>query len=70
MRAEEEGKMTVHVVALIDTHDQLEKVFDGWQEAMMGPRGAEWLAERLRAAGVATTPGAPEFDDIADVDPS
>ena len=29
--------MTVHVVAQIDTHDQLERIFDGWQDAMGGP---------------------------------
>jgi hypothetical protein len=69
MGPKEEGKMTVHVVALIDTHDQLEEVFAGWQDAMVAPNGAEWLAERLRTAGVATTPGEPGLDDDADIDP-
>jgi hypothetical protein len=53
MRAQEEAKMTVHVVAQIDTHDQLEKILNGWQQAMAGDGGAEWLADRLRTAGVA-----------------
>jgi hypothetical protein len=56
MRAREEGQMTVHVVAQIATHDQLEKILDGWQDAMVGDGGAEWLAERLRSAGVAVAP--------------
>ena len=61
--------MTVHVVALIDTHDQLEKILDGWQHAMVGDDGAEWLADRLRTAGVATAPEDPAPDAGADIDP-
>ena len=57
--AVKKAKMTVHVVAQIDTHDQLEKILDGWQAAMVGSGGAEWLADRLRTAGVATAPGRP-----------
>jgi hypothetical protein len=56
------------VVARIDTHDQLEKILDGWQQAMVGDGGAEWLADRLRAAGVATAPGDTP-DAVADTDP-
>jgi hypothetical protein len=69
MRAAEEGKMTVHVVAQIPTHDELEKVLAGWQDAMMGNAGAEWLAERLRAAGVATGSDDPMPDADVDADP-
>jgi hypothetical protein len=70
MRAAEEGAMTVHVVAIIPTHDDLEKILDGWQKAMVGDGGAEWLAERLRTAGVALSPGDPVLDADVDVDPS
>ena len=70
MRAQEEGKMTVHVVAQIATHADLEKILDGWQGAMVGDSGAEWLAERLRTAGVATGPGDPQPDDAVDIEPS
>ena len=49
--------MTVNVVAQIATHDQLEEILAGWPEAMAGDAGAEWLAERLRSAGVAVGPG-------------
>jgi hypothetical protein len=69
MRAVEEGKMTVHVVGQIPTHDDLERILAGWQDAMAGNRGAEWLAERLRAAGVAKDPSDPEPDPDVDVDP-
>jgi len=56
-------------VAQIDTHDQLEKILDGWQQAMVGDGGAEWLADRLRAAGVATAPVDPSADAVEDIDP-
>jgi hypothetical protein len=69
MRAREEGQMTVHVVAQIDTHADLEKILDGWPDAMVGDGGAEWLADRLRSAGVATGPGDPLPDDVVDIDP-
>jgi hypothetical protein len=58
------------VVAHIGTHDELEKVLDGWQGAMVGSGGAEWLADRLRAAGVATAPGEPMADDVVEIDPT
>ncbi len=45
--------MTVHVVAHIDSVDSLHRIVSGWEKAMSEPSGAEWLAERLRAAGVA-----------------
>ncbi len=57
IRHSEEVKMTVNVVAQIATHDQLEEILAGWPEAMAGDAGAEWLAERLRSAGVAVGPG-------------
>jgi hypothetical protein len=69
MRAREEGKMTVHVVAQIETHADLEKILDGWQGAMAGDGGAEWLAERLRTAGVARGPEDPIPDDTVDIEP-
>lgn len=57
IRHSEEVKMTVNVVGQIATHDQLEEILAGWPEAMAGNDGAEWLAERLRSAGVAVGPG-------------
>lgn len=52
----EEAKMTVHVIAHIATLDDLHRILEGWQAAMTGDGGAEWLAQRLRDAGVATLP--------------
>jgi hypothetical protein len=69
MRAREEGQMTVHVVGQIATHADLEKVLDGWPDAMVRDGGAEWLADRLRQAGVATGPGDPIPDDTVNIDP-
>ncbi len=48
-----EHKMTVHVIAQIDTKDDLHRILDGWQEAMGSDDAAQWLGDRLRAAGVA-----------------
>jgi hypothetical protein len=70
MRAQEEMKMTVHVVANIATHDELEKMLAGWPEVMAGDEGAEWLAKRLREAGVAVGAKDPIPNSEVDIDPS
>ncbi|HEY1830050.1 MAG TPA: hypothetical protein VGG38_07405 [Acidimicrobiales bacterium] len=49
----DDSGLLVRVVAHIPTVDQLHQVIEGWQEQMLSG-GVEWLAERLRAAGVAT----------------
>jgi hypothetical protein len=49
-------KMTVHVIARIPTKDDVHRILEGWQEAMQRPDAADWLSERLRAAGVAIHP--------------
>ena len=45
--------MTVVVIAQIGTHDQLEQVLSGWQEAMDEPNSVSWLADRLKLTGAA-----------------
>jgi hypothetical protein len=70
IRAQEEMKMTVHVVAQIATHDELETILAGWAEAMAGDGGAEWLAQRLRQAGVAVGTDDPIPQNDAGADPS
>ena len=35
--------MTVQVIAQIATLDELHKILQGWQDAMAGDGGAEWL---------------------------
>jgi hypothetical protein len=62
----EEKKMTVHVVAQIESLDSLHQILDGWAAAMAADGGAEWLAERLRTAGVAVGTDEPLGDDEAD----
>jgi hypothetical protein len=57
-----EHQMTVHVVAHIDSADNLHKILDGWAAAMAGPDGPGWLGERLRAAGVAVSSDDPIQD--------
>ncbi len=52
-----DDKMTVHVIATIDSVDSVHKILEGWQDAMQGPNGADWLGDRLRAAGVAVGAG-------------
>jgi hypothetical protein len=69
MRTAEEGKMTVRVVARITSLDEVHRILEGWQDAMKGDGGAEWLAARLRATGVATGPDDPLPDAAVDVDP-
>jgi hypothetical protein len=66
----DEEQMTVRVVARIATVDDLHRIVAGWEDAMTGDGGAEWLAERLRAAGVLTAPGDPIEEDAAEVDPA
>ncbi len=56
--AEDHG-LIVRVIAKIDSVDNMHKVLAGWEEAMAGPNSAEWLGDRLRAAGVAITPDGP-----------
>jgi len=50
--------LAVAVVGWIPGRDRLEQVLAGWQEAMAGPDSVAWLAERLRAQGVAPAPPA------------
>ena len=59
--------MTVHVIAQIPSVDEVHRILDGWQAAMQGDGGADWLGGRLRAAGVTVGPaGDPIPDDGPD----
>ncbi len=49
-------KMTVHVIAMVPDKDDLHRILEGWQEQMTSDDGAQWLGDRLRAAGVAVGP--------------
>ena len=51
-----DDKITVHVIARIDSVESLHRILDGWQEAMHGEDATGWLGRRLRASGVAVGP--------------
>ena len=51
-----EKTIQVRVVAKIDSTESLHQILKGWQDAMVADGSVEWLADRLRAAGVAVTP--------------
>jgi hypothetical protein len=56
-------KMTVHVIAKIPTTDDVHRILDGWQGEMTQADGANWLGDRLRAAGVALGPPGTAIED-------
>lgn len=41
-------RLVVTVVGYVATHDEVERVLDGWQAEMSRPNGIEWVAQRLR----------------------
>lgn len=44
--------LVVRLLGVVSTQERVEEVLDGWAEAMAEPEGVEWIAERLRSAGV------------------
>jgi hypothetical protein len=48
-------RVVVTVIGAVPTREELESVLDGWQQEMAKPNGVAWVAERLRAAGLATS---------------
>ena len=44
--------LVVLVLGTVSTRDQVERILEGWSEAMAQPEGVEWLLARLRTAGV------------------
>ena len=44
--------MTLAVLCKIETQEELERILEGWEQAMHGPNGVQWLADRLRQEGV------------------
>ena len=44
--------LLVSVLGVESSHERLEEILVGWPEAMAAPQGVEWLAERLRSAGI------------------
>jgi hypothetical protein len=50
--------MVVSVLGTIATHDDLERILSGWQEAMSETDSVSWVQQHLHAAGVAAPEGA------------
>jgi hypothetical protein len=44
--------LVVSVLGTVTSHERIEEILVGWAEAMAAPEGVEWLAGRLRSAGV------------------
>ena len=50
------GEITVAVVGWIPDQDAMERVLEGWQDAMPEPGSVTWIAERLRVHGIPREP--------------
>lgn len=44
--------MTVTVIGTVGSLDELERAFDGWQQAMGEKDSVAWLLERLKSSGI------------------
>ena len=51
-------RVLVMVIGYLPTIESVEAVLSGWPDEMAKPDGISWVAERLRAAGIATAPPA------------
>jgi hypothetical protein len=45
-------QVIVSAIGHIPTHEELERVLNGWQDEMAKPDGISWVADRLQGAGV------------------
>ncbi len=50
--------LTVTILGTIASRAEVEQVLDGWDDAMNSPDGIQWVADRLKAAGVVGSIGA------------
>jgi len=46
--------VTVGVLGVVPTREELDRVLAGWQQAMDRPDGVSWVVDRLHAEGVRT----------------
>jgi hypothetical protein len=51
-------RILVHVICTIPTLAEVERILADWPEHMAEPNGISWVADRLRANGVAVAPPA------------
>ena len=47
-------QLVVTIIGYIATHDEVERILEGWQAEMAKPDGISWVAERLRGHEVPT----------------
>lgn len=40
--------LTVEVMAIVPTADEVHQLLDGWQDAMSAPNSLEWVRERMK----------------------
>jgi hypothetical protein len=45
-------ELIVSVLGVVSSKERIEEVLVGWPEAMAAPEGVEWMATRLRDAGI------------------
>ncbi len=58
--------MTVAVLGVVPSRQEVESILSGWEEAMSGENSIGWLVDRLRQAGLLA---APEAGESAAADP-
>jgi hypothetical protein len=49
-------RVVVRVVGTIPTLAEVERILDGWPDHMVQPNGIAWVADQLRANGIAVVP--------------
>lgn len=45
------SELGVRILGVLDGRDRVHEVLTGWQDAMAGAGGLDWVAERVAAAG-------------------
>ncbi|HVC68604.1 MAG TPA: hypothetical protein VND44_13500 [Acidimicrobiales bacterium] len=48
--------LVVTVLGIIPTRQAVEQLLEGWADHMSDPDGVQWVAERLRSAGITRPP--------------
>lgn len=49
-------QLTVAILGTVATQDEVERILDGWPEAMVRPDGVAWIAQRLEESGIRAAP--------------
>jgi hypothetical protein len=46
------SSLVVRILGRVPSHDKVEQLLDGWEEAMGQPDSTQWIVDRLRAGDV------------------